>query len=306
MISGNAFAGISIDGAGASGNLVQGNLIGTNAAGTAGVFSTPAQTSLIADWSGNGNALDSSGNGHNGTLVNGAGFGPGNIGQAFQFNGVNQYVSVPQSNAWAFGNGPFTVGLWADFSAIRQGALGSAPNVFTGADDGAGATNKWIFFYDGKGHLAFHINTFSSGSTFLTPPTTFFPSVGAWNFYAITMSGGTFTFYVNGVSLGTATSSLAIPQVNAPLTIGQAEGLGYFDGGMEQVQIYNQALSPSQVAQLAGSTGNGVALVGASGNTIGGSTAGAGNVISGNSADGVEDHRRGLKRQRGFWQLYRH
>lgn len=63
---------------------------------------------LIANWTGNGDANDSSGNGHNGTLVNGAGFGSGQFDQqAFQLDGVNQYVSVPDSSAWDFGNNPF-------------------------------------------------------------------------------------------------------------------------------------------------------------------------------------------------------
>ena len=204
---------------------------------------------LIADWTANGNTLDSSGNGHDGTLENGAGFGPGQNGQAFQFNGVNQYVSVPQSTAWGFGTGSFTIGLWANFNAINPGSPGSLPNVFIGADDGPGLVNKWVFFYDSSGNLEFHIN--GPSEVFLSSPSTFVPTLGAWNYYAVTRSGDTFTFYVNGISLGTATSSVPVPTVTAPLTIGEAEGLGYFNGSLDQIQIYNQALSASQILQLA-------------------------------------------------------
>jgi len=75
-----------------------------------------ARAGLIASWSGNGTAKDCTG-AHDRTLVNGAGYGEGLNGQlAFQFNGVNQYMSAPASTDFAFGNRAFTIGLWANFS----------------------------------------------------------------------------------------------------------------------------------------------------------------------------------------------
>lgn len=202
---------------------------------------------LIAYYQAEGNANDSAG-GHDGTLVNGAGFGPGEFGQAFKLNGSNQYVSVPDSPAWAFGNNPFTISLWANFDSIRQDILGQLPNVFVGQDEGAGTTNKWVFFYDGNGNLAFHIN--GPGFVFLTAPTSFVPLVGDWHLYSLTRSGSTYTFYADGVSLGTAISSLAIPDANAPLTIGQAEGVGFVNGRLDDVRIYDRALSGAEIAGL--------------------------------------------------------
>jgi hypothetical protein len=35
------------------------------------------------------------------------------------------------------------------------------------------------------------------------------------------------------------------------LTIGQAEGLGFFDGGLDEIRLYGNALSPSEVMALA-------------------------------------------------------
>lgn len=59
-------------------------------------LSADVQAATIAFWSGNGNANDSVG-GHNGTLVNGAGFAAGQFGQqAFSLNSASsQYISVP-------------------------------------------------------------------------------------------------------------------------------------------------------------------------------------------------------------------
>jgi hypothetical protein len=43
-----------------------------------------------------------------------------------------------------------------------------------------------------------------------------------------------------------------IPDVSAPLTIGQAEGRGFFNGLIDEVKIYNRALTATEVSTLAG------------------------------------------------------
>src|SRR5262249_24938809 len=56
---------------------------------------TPA-SGLVSWWSGEGSTVDIVG-GNNGSLMNGASFGAGRVGQAFSFNGINQQVIVPDS-----------------------------------------------------------------------------------------------------------------------------------------------------------------------------------------------------------------
>jgi Concanavalin A-like lectin/glucanases superfamily/PEP-CTERM motif len=214
-------------------------------------FVSTADAGLVAFYSGNGNANDSV-SGQNGTLENGAGFGPGLFGQSFLLNGTNQYISVPNSSTWAFGSTPFTIDLFANFNQINQGPVTTAPNVFVGHDDGGGNQNKWVFFDDGEGHLVFHINSPSLGPIFLEAPTTFFPVTNEWYNFAVTWTGTTYTFYANGVSLGSVSNSDTIPTASAPLTIGESEGLGYLNGRIENLGIYNVALSGSQIAALAG------------------------------------------------------
>jgi hypothetical protein len=214
-------------------------------------FGSVADASLIANWSGNGNANDSVG-GHNGTLVNGTGFGTGQFGQqAFKLNGTNQYVSVPNSPAWDFGSNPFTIALWANFNAISNRAFSAGGNLFIGDDNGLGDQNKWFFSYLSDGSLGFHINSPSLGPIFLTSPVQLPVNTGEWNLFAVTKSGNTYTFYENGSSLGSVTNPNAIPSPSANLTIGQAENAGYIDGLLQNVQIYNQALSAAQIEQLA-------------------------------------------------------
>src|SRR5205809_699826 len=57
---------------------------------------TPPASGLIGWWSGDGNALDSSGHGHDGTLQGGMGFTTGVFGQAFASDS-NKRVFIPDS-----------------------------------------------------------------------------------------------------------------------------------------------------------------------------------------------------------------
>ena len=59
---------------------------------------------------------DSSANRNEGT-IHGASDGgdkgvPGKLGKAFSFDGVNDYVEIPDSDDWNFGSGNFTLGMW--------------------------------------------------------------------------------------------------------------------------------------------------------------------------------------------------
>ena len=69
-------------------------------AGSAGKCRTcvPPPASMVSWWPGDENANDIQGN-NNGTLQNGATFAAGKVGQAFSFDGVNDFIEVPNSPA---------------------------------------------------------------------------------------------------------------------------------------------------------------------------------------------------------------
>src|SRR5439155_2400350 len=215
--------------------------------GTALDLSGGAADSLVSWWRGEGNANDSSG-AHHGALQNGAGFGAGQFGQAFSLDGVNDFVQVPDSAAWSFGSKDFTIELWANLNVVRSGSPGSLPNVFIAQDEGGGGTNKWIFFHDGSG-FGFHINGPSVGSVFLGP-IPFALTAGQWHQLAVTRSGSTYTFYADGAAVGSATDVRPIPDANAPLTIGQAEGVGFINGRLDEAAIFSRALSAQEIQAL--------------------------------------------------------
>ncbi|UQR62258.1 hypothetical protein LRP30_36640 [Bradyrhizobium sp. C-145] len=70
---------------------------------------------------------------------------PGVTGNALQFNGSSDYVSVADSPDWNFGSGDFTLEFWANFNSIPSGSAGQPGDVLIGQDEGGGTTNKWFF-----------------------------------------------------------------------------------------------------------------------------------------------------------------
>ncbi|MFL6215727.1 MAG: LamG domain-containing protein [Blastocatellia bacterium] len=74
--------------------------------------SPPPPCSAAGQWSAEGNANDSSGNNHNGTLQNGATFAPGYAGQAFSLDGNDDYVEVPINSGAMNSPASFTMEAW--------------------------------------------------------------------------------------------------------------------------------------------------------------------------------------------------
>ncbi|MGY8663653.1 LamG-like jellyroll fold domain-containing protein [Bradyrhizobium sp. UFLA05-109] len=178
--------------------------------------------------------------GHDGTII-GATYVPGETGNALQFNGSSDYVSVPDSSEWNLGSGDFTIEFWANFNSTPN----AAGDLAIGQDEGAGARNKW-FVELFTGSIGFHVNTDIGEYLFIAAP--FEPTLGQWYSFDITRTGSSYQFYVDGQLVGSADEAIAIPDVAAPLSIGRAEGV-YFDGQLDGVALYHRALSQAEVQQ---------------------------------------------------------
>jgi hypothetical protein len=82
----------------------------------------PAPSGLVAWWRAEGDATEVVGQ-NNGTLVNNVAFAPGEVGQAFNFDGIGAYVFIPASPRLNVGTGSgITIDAWinpTDLSAPR-------------------------------------------------------------------------------------------------------------------------------------------------------------------------------------------
>jgi len=216
----------------------------------------PPPAGLVGWWPGDENAKDIVGS-NDGALKNGATFADGKVGRAFGFNGVNTSVEVPDSALWTFGNASFTIDLWVNFRGVPDRA------PFVDHDEGPGETNKWIFWFDNIGHgipgpaLRFHINSPSLGplDPVIAP---WSPNTGQWYHVAVTRNGNTYMLYINGVQVATNTDMQTIPAANVPLSIGEGDQQYFFNGLIDEVEIYQRALSAQEIQSIfnAGRWGN--------------------------------------------------
>jgi hypothetical protein len=80
-------------------------------------------------------------------------------------------------------------------------------------------------------------------------------TVGTWYFYAGTFDGATYKIYFNGVLNGSSADSTALITNNLKeLNIGYLDVNGspgrFFPGTIDDVRIYNRALSAQEIYQL--------------------------------------------------------
>ena len=157
-------------------------------------------------------------------------------GGSIYFDSDADYLSMPDSSDWDFGNGDFTIDFWLGYptdtgawaEVFSQGWVSGSDSWMIGID--WGTTNKLKFIYT------------TDGSTDIpTAYTTSTISTSAWTHIAVVRSTTTIKIYVNGieeVSLGVATNT--IYNSSKPLYIGQREiSVGSYDyvGYMDEIRI---------------------------------------------------------------------
>ena len=202
---------------------------------------------LVAWWPGDGSAFD--GAGTNEGISQNVSYDTGKVGRAFGFNGSSSFVQIPSSPLWAFGAEEFSIELWANFAET------SGARALVSCDHGDGAQNKWIFWLNG-GVLQLHFGGADGyGAWIGSAP--FNPATNRWYHVAVTRASGQFTFFVDGNPIGADMESHSIPDPEAPLTLGQAEGAFLFKGLLDEVSIYRRALTPSEIQSIYAAGSNG-------------------------------------------------
>jgi len=202
---------------------------------------------LVAWWPGDGNANDIIGT-NNGTLLdNATANASGMVGQAFSFDGVNAVVNAGTNSFFDFsgGSADFTIEAW-----VKPAALPS--NLSTGfASKTQGNFDGWVFgmFYDGS--------LFFSGCGYWevdSRPVVL--ATGVWSHVAVTHTGGTYRLYCNGSQVGSGSGGTWSGSA-AQLQFGRDPNRQYYNGLLDDISIYDRALSSNEIAAIyaAGSAG---------------------------------------------------
>jgi len=206
-------------------------------------LASPVSAELVAHWKlddGSGTtALDSSGNGNDGTLNGGATWVDGQFGSAIQFNGSDSYVAASHI---PFDNRNFTVTLWAN------PALGGDQNVFS--QDGGGDSGRMHLRITGGGtvRMGYWNNDLDS-------PT----ALQANNWYFLTfvhdVENANRRIYIDGVQ-DAEDSGGAFIGTSGDTIIGSQFGTGqWFMGIIDDVRIYSRALSDVEILGVMAGSG---------------------------------------------------
>ena len=203
----------------------------------------PVDTGLVGHWTFDGpdiagtTAIDRSSFGNNGTIT-GAVPTIGKLGQGMEFDGDDSMgTSIPLSSL--ISNSTATLSAWvkpgSDYSAS------GVPNyldciicdsdyigIFRGQYTAIGYDAIFAFNYDGNNDVQLAESV----------------SVGSWSHIALIHGSGNLSTYVNGTFIGSAPSGNT-QDLSDTFSIGDS-----FDGSIDDVRVYNVALSGAQIMQL--------------------------------------------------------
>ena len=200
---------------------------------------------LVGWWPFNGNANDESGNGNNGT-VNGATLTSdrfGNANKAFSF--TNNSISFINSNFAAFGLNSFSSSVWAKFTNPGNN-LGNFVRYGNGVN-GAG----WGIRYTGNSK----INCLEYSVTNNNVTSGFAYNDNNWHniIFVKDVNNLSILLYIDGVLTNTvsmASGYLNNISVGLPLNIGTANGYESFIGSLDDIGIWNRALTTQEITNL--------------------------------------------------------
>jgi prepilin-type N-terminal cleavage/methylation domain-containing protein len=204
-----------------------------------------------ASWNNNcstSTVMDSSGNNNHGlSCISGSGLVAGATGiynKAGDFDGVNDYISVPSNpaNSQISMSGWFYIDTFATLWSSVFGNYKISPTA-NGIDFIPRSGSVMLCAGDGTAYVnGTHCNASFSSAAIKT---------GSWIHGVFTYDGVTLRAYVNGSLIGSAAKTL--DNTNTIFTIGRwdsAHANYYFDGRIDDVRAYNRALSAVEVTAL--------------------------------------------------------
>ncbi len=202
-------------------------------------------------WNGTaGEVADSSGNGNHGTAKNGATTTTdAHRGRAGAFDGTDDEVDITYHAGTP--TNTFTLAAWVKTTVTHQ--------IDPEASSGTGGTSgqHYLFGADHRGSDSGAgvsvgtngISVYEHGSSYMPALAVYSGSLGTgWNHVVVTYTNKTPRIYLNGVLVHTGRTSYK-NLVYAPTRIG-AGPYGAFNGQIDEVTIYDRALSDAEVDQL--------------------------------------------------------
>ena len=199
---------------------------------------TPTSSSLVLalgfDENGGTTVADASGNNNNGTASNTT-WTTGRYGSALSFNGTDSWVTVNDSNSLDLADG-MTLEAWVyptDCCRYLTILMKEYDAIYYLYADGASAGSPLVGV-----NIGGYQETYGPSDL----PT------NTWSHVAGTWDGSTLQVYVNGTLVASRAVSEMLTNTTNPLRIGGNSMWGeYLAGRIDEVRIYNRALSQSEI-----------------------------------------------------------
>jgi hypothetical protein len=177
---------------------------------------------------------------------------PGIVGTSFHFSNpellielLGGHVDIPYTPALN-PNGPFTIELWANPAQITSDFFSPAAALDANQND-SNARIGWILYEAAGSTWQFRVGGINGYAATLVGGTV---TTGAWHHLVGVYDGTNASFYVNGVLVAGPSSAAGFnPNTTMPLRIGATTIPNRtFDGDVDEVAFYTNALSPDVIA----------------------------------------------------------
>ena len=205
---------------------------------------------LVGYWPFCGNVNDESGNGNNGT-VSGATLVSdrfGNANKAYNFDGSSNYISFPSGSSSSLNIiSDLSLSFWIKSSTIQNNGIIS----FGDNTGGSGGYNVAHLSATNVNDVSFVSN--NPSNSWLQTNATFNDNI--WNNFVIAQKADTVRIYKNNSIVFTQTGYSYPLSYAGNRVIGTGSQLAYFfDGQIDDIGIWNRALTPQEITNLYTST----------------------------------------------------
>lgn len=173
--------------------------------------------------------------------------GTGHHGGAFLFDGIDDCVEV--ANMGQLGQAQITLSLW-----LLQDVSDNCSPVAKPADSVSTTANTWQIETTTNNEIVFTSSHGTSANTRITAPVNTLV-IGQWHHVAATYDGTVKRLYVDGAQVASGNQAGALAYDVQPMWIGCDNNSGTaalrFTGALDDVQLYNRALSLAEIQALA-------------------------------------------------------
>ena len=200
---------------------------------------TETDAELVGYWSFDqeDGVKDLSGNGHNGIIHGFPMFVDGKRGEALEFNGSSDYVAIPHESAISELEA-LSVSAW--IQAKRHGTWVAV------IEKGVHENWSYGFFVEPDGTLSFEVSTGPNNNLICCVGDVEL-NIGEWYHIFGSYDGEFVRVYVNGKLEGAMKASDPVHITDGlPLTIGSRNGRNHFSGIVDELALWNSAISVNE------------------------------------------------------------